>query len=142
MKNVFFIAVMLTGQIFAQMEIGTYYCNDVYYCDVENQTIINMEKLNLDQYIVVEDNGVRFHGSNRLGLYHAWTFIGDFGGHDTYILSNNSKLCIAPEINGIYYFYEKVYNNDEYKKLIQFNNIEKISYMKDNDGGEYLMDIE
>jgi len=137
----FFIALMLTGQLFAQMEEGLYYSNEVYYCDVENRKRITETKMNEGSYIEVYKDGIRFYNEGRIGLYHAWKYIGYFVEHETYLLSNNSKVCIGPEINGIYYFYEYDYDYYEYKQLIEFRNITKISteegYVMD---GNYLMD--
>tara|TARA_R110002020_G_scaffold395804_1_gene605840 strand:- start:2515 stop:2871 length:357 start_codon:yes stop_codon:yes gene_type:complete len=117
------------------MELGLYYSNDIYHCDVESSAVFNIEKMDANQYIMVEENGIRLYGSGGLGVYHGWTFIGDFLNYKTYILTNNSKICIAPEINGIYYFYEKVYDFHEYKKLIEFRNLNKVS-----NRGDYIME--
>ena len=141
MKNMFFIALMLTGQLFAQMEEGLYYSDETYYCDIENKKRITETKLNNRSYVEVSDNGVRFYKRGRIGLYHAWKYIGYFVDYETYLLSNNSKVCIGPEINGLYYFYEYSYDYYEYKQLIEFRNLTKIldkgSYVMD---GNYLME--
>tara|TARA_R100000008_G_C3574475_1_gene164310 strand:+ start:1299 stop:1703 length:405 start_codon:yes stop_codon:yes gene_type:complete len=132
----FFIALMLTGQLFAQMEEGLYYCTDAYICDVDNYKIVKEEKLDDSYYIDVFDHGVRFYPNSRLGVYYSWLYIGKFNTHETYILTNGGKFCIAPEINGVYYFFEYTYDTNEFKNLIKFQNILKVS----DEGGNYIME--
>tara|TARA_R100001377_G_scaffold85220_1_gene70866 strand:+ start:1207 stop:1635 length:429 start_codon:yes stop_codon:yes gene_type:complete len=141
MREIFFIALMLTSQLFAQMEEGLYYCTDIYICDVESHKVISEKKMNSDQYIMVEQNGVRMYSTGHLGVYNAWIYIGDFSNYETYVLTNGNKICIAPEINGVYYFYEDEYDNLEYKKLIQFRNLTRITKTKWNKYGNHVMEI-
>ena len=135
----FFIALMLTGQLFAQMEEGLYYSDEVYYCDIENRKRVTETKLNEGSYIEIYKDGVRFYNEGRIGLYHAWKYIGHFIDYETYLLSNNSKVCIGPEINGLYYFYEYNYDYYEYKQLIEFRNIIKVQEEEHVMDGNYLM---
>ncbi len=141
MRNIFFIAFMLTGQLFAQLEEGLYYSDETYYCDVDNKERITELKLINRSYIEVFEDGVRFYNEGRIGLYHSWKYIGYFLDHETYLLSNNSKVCIGPEINGIYHFYEYDYDYYEYKKLIEFRNMKKVFDKKNHVmGGNYFME--
>tara|TARA_R110002020_G_scaffold149882_1_gene326353 strand:+ start:2341 stop:2769 length:429 start_codon:yes stop_codon:yes gene_type:complete len=140
MGKIFFIALILTGQLFAQMEQGLYYCTDIYMCDVENYKILSEKKIKTDQYIMVEQNGVRMYSTGHLGFYNAWIYIGDFSNYETYVLTNGAKMCVVPEIDGVYYFYEDEYNDLEYKKLIQFRNLTRITKTKWNRYGNHVMD--
>jgi len=138
MKRIFFIALMLTGQLFAQMDEGLYHSNDVYYCNVVDGIAISEEKIDGDHYIQVSKSGARFYSNNRLGLYHAWMYVGDFLDYETYILTDGSKFCLAPEVNGVYYFFENTYDHYEYKKLLIYKNLNSYSI----ETGNYLMEIE
>jgi hypothetical protein len=138
MKRIFFIALMLSFQLFAQMDEGLYYSNDVYYCDIEDGIVVSEQKLDETHYIEVVENGARFYTENRLGFYHSWIYIGDFVDYETYILTDGSKFCLAPEVNGVYYFFENDYDYHEYKRLIIFQNLSQ-----DHDHtGNYLMELE
>ena len=138
MRRIFFIALMLTVQLFAQMDEGLYKANEIYMSDVNNRIRYNVEEIKGTQYIDVTDNGIRIFDPNGLGVYHGWKYIGEFLNYETYLLTNNSKVCIAPEIDGIFYFYEYEYDHLEFKRLIEFRNIKKVSNKKSNN---YLMQL-
>ena len=55
-------------------------------------------------------------------------------------MTNGAKMCVVPEIDGVYYFYEDEYNDLEYKKLIQFRNLTRITKTKWNRYGNHVMD--
>ena len=67
-----------------------------------------------------------------------------FADYYTYLLNNGSKICVGPDIKGLYYFYENEYDIIEYKKLIEFRNIIKISEHDNNTessrDGDYIME--
>ena len=138
MKKLIFIAFILTGQMFAQIESGLYYSDDIYSSDVDNHTKYNTVKMETSSYIDITNNGIRIYPENKIGVYQSWIDIGVFADYYTYLLNNGSKICVGPEINGLYYFYENEYDIIEYKKLIEFRNIIKIS--KDNNSAELSRD--
>ena len=141
MRKIFFIAFILTGQLFAQMEEGLYYSDDIYICDVDMEKRTSIKKLDAHQYIDISKDGIRLYDYETIGVYHAWKYIGYFIDHETYLLSNGSKICIGPEIRGIYYFYESEYDYYEYKKLIEFRNLTRVLDEEDHvDYGDYLME--
>ena len=146
MKKMIFIAFILTGQMFAQIENGLYYSEDIYRSDVDNHIAYNTTKMETSQYLDITSDGIRIYPPGGLGFYHAWKSIDFFDTHYTYILTNGTKVCVGPEINGIYYFYEDKYNAFEYKKLIEFRNMIKIPTYDDNaessKDGNYIMEIE
>ena len=137
MKKVIFIALMLTGQLFAQIENGLYYSEDIYRSDVNDYKTYNTIKIETSSYIDVTSSGIRIYPEDGIGLYYGWMDIGFFVDHYTYLLTNGSKICVGPEIKGIYYFYENEYNLFEYKKLIEFRNMIKVSGSKT---GNYVME--
>lgn len=143
MKKMIFIAFILTGQMFAQIENGLYYSEDIYKSDVDNYQAYNTTKIETSSYLDITNNGIRIYPSNGLGLYHGWKSINFFKDHYTYLLTNGSKVCVGPEINGIYYFYELEYDLLEYKKLIEFRNMIRV-FSKDDHAmkGNYLMELE
>ena len=65
-------------------------------------------------------------------------YVGNFLDYETYILTDGSKLCLAPEVNGVYYFFENTYDHYEYKKLLIYKNLNSYSI----ETGNYLMEIE
>ena len=138
MKKLIFIAFILTGQLFAQIENGLYYSDDIYSSDVENYTKYNTVKMETSSYINITNNGKRIYPENKIGVYQSWIDIGVFADYYTYLLNNGSKICVGPDIKGLYYFYENEYDIIEYKKLIEFRNIIKIS--KDNNSAELSRD--
>tara|TARA_Y100000401_G_scaffold115105_1_gene118209 strand:- start:105 stop:524 length:420 start_codon:yes stop_codon:yes gene_type:complete len=139
MKKIFFIALMLTGQLSAQIESGLYYSEDVYMSDVDDFMPYNTVKIEPTQYLDITNDGIRIFPQNTFGVYHAWKHIGMFAGYDTYILTNNTKVCHVPEESIIYYFYEYEYDHFEFKRLIEFRNVTRIS---DSVSGNYLMELE
>ncbi len=139
MKKMFFIALMLTGQLFAQIESGLYYSEDVYMSDVNNLMSYNTVKVQSGKYLDITNDGIRIFTENTFGVYHAWRHIGIFADYDTYILTNNRKVCYAPEDSIIYYFYEYEYDYFEFKKLIQFRNVTRVL---DSISDNYLMELE
>ena len=138
MKKLIFIAFILTGQLFAQIENGLYYSDDIYSSDVENYTKYNTVKMETSSYINITNNGIRIYPENKIGVYQSWMDIGVFADYYTYLLNNGSKICVGPDIKCLYYFYENEYDIIEYKKLIEFRNIIKIS--KDNNSAELSRD--
>lgn len=136
MDRIFFIVVMLTLQLSAQIQNGLYYSKDIYTSDVNNYETYNTEKIDAKQYIKITDNGIRIYSRGGIGVYHAWINIGMFDKHYTYVLSNGSKVCYGPEIKGIYYFYDNEYDPIEYKKVIEFRNLKKVKR-----SNNYLMNI-
>tara|TARA_R100000655_G_scaffold103673_2_gene150276 strand:+ start:956 stop:1375 length:420 start_codon:yes stop_codon:yes gene_type:complete len=138
MKRIFFIAFILTGQLFAQIESGLYYSEDIYKSDVENNKRYNTIKMETSMYLDIDEIGIRMYLPNTVGLYHGWKDIGFFTDYYTYLLTNNTKICVGPEINGIYYFYETEYDHLEYKKLIEFRDVIRVSDLHRN--GNYLME--
>tara|TARA_R100001463_G_scaffold120115_2_gene176087 strand:- start:214 stop:630 length:417 start_codon:yes stop_codon:yes gene_type:complete len=137
MKKVIFIAFILTGQLFAQIENGLYYSEDIYRSDVDNYKKYNTIEMETASYVNITSNGIRIYPENGIGIYQAWIDIGIFSEHYTYLLNNGSKICVGPEIKGIYYFYENEYDVLEYKKLIEFRNMKKISK---SETGNYVME--
>ena len=58
MKKLIFIAFILTGQMFAQIESGLYYSDDIYSSDVDNHTKYNTVKMETSSYIDITNNGI------------------------------------------------------------------------------------
>jgi len=115
---------MLTIQLFAQMPKGLYYTNEIYKGNVKGEIVDSLEIMSgTEIFLEIDDFGIRMYQPKRIGHYHGWKYVGSFNYYDTYILSNGSMMCIAPEITGMYYFYNDSVNYQEYDRIVEFRNL-------------------
>lgn len=125
MKKTILLAIILGSQIFAQINEGEYYCNDVYESLSEDQVVVYTESIDGYFTLYVDPYGIRVRNSNNIGYYYPWVYIGYFVDYKTYLLDNGDKIVLAPEINGLYHFYDRQEDEKEYKKLTEYHNVQK-----------------
>ena len=125
MKKTMLIAIILGSQMFAQIDSGTYYCNDIYNSLREDQIVIHTDTINGYAYLYIDQYGIRIKNYNNIGYYYPWLYIGYFVDYQTYLLDNGDKIVLAPEINGFYHFYDRQEDEKEYKKLTEYHNVRK-----------------
>ena len=53
MKKTMLIAIILGSQIFAQIDNGTYYCNNIYNSLCEDQIVIHTDTINGYAYLYI-----------------------------------------------------------------------------------------
>lgn len=125
MKKTMLIAIILGSQMFAQIDSGTYYCNDIHNSLCEDQIVIHTDTINGYAYLYIDQYGIRIKNYNNIGYYYPWLYIGYFVDYQTYLLDNGDKIVLAPEINGFYHFYDRQEDEKEYKKLTEYHNVQK-----------------
>ena len=125
MKKIMLIAIMLGSQLFAQIDNGIYYCNDIYNSLSEDQIVVHTDPVDGYVYIEIDQYGIRIKHNKNIGFYYPWIYIGEFVDYQTYLLDNGDKIVVAPEINGLYHFYDRQDDEKEYKKLTEYRNVQK-----------------
>ena len=125
MKKTVFLVIMLGSQLVAQINEGEYYCKEAYKSLSENNKIVHTKELKGKFIFYVDDYGIRIKRSKNIGYYYPWVYIGVFVDYETYLLDNGDKIVVAPEINGFYHFYDRQESENEYKKLIEYHNVQK-----------------
>ena len=125
MKKIMLMAIMLGSQLFAQIDNGVYYCNDIYNSLSEDQIVVHTDPVDGYVYLEIDQYGIRIKYNKNIGFYYPWIYIGDFVGYQTYLLDNGDKIVVAPEINGLYHFYDRQDDEKEYKKLTEYRNVQK-----------------
>ena len=131
MRGIFFIAVMLSFQLFAQrLDYGIYVSNKYSSADVKNNTLYNMGIL--DPYTtVVEVNpeGMVFCFEDKDDCYsQELEYVGVHNGWDTYT-SKDSKVFINYNVKGLSLMYNIVDN--KYTKTVEFWNLKKYEEEKE-----------
>tara|TARA_R100000963_G_C4545586_1_gene40764 strand:- start:137 stop:520 length:384 start_codon:yes stop_codon:yes gene_type:complete len=125
MKKIMLMAIILGSQLFAQINEGTYYCNDIYSSLSEDQIVVYTEPVDGYVYLYIDPYGIRIKNKKSIGFYYPWIYVGTFVDYQTYLLDNGDKIVIAPEINGLYHFYDRQDDEKEYKKLTEYHNVQK-----------------
>ena len=125
MKKTIFLVMILGSQLVAQINEGQYYCDEIYESLSENQEVIYAEKVEGNFSIYVDPYGIRIKKNDNIGYYYPWVYIGYFVDYQTYLLDNGDKIVLAPEINGLYHFYDRQDNEKEYKKIIEYHNVKE-----------------
>mgnify|MGYP001284731221 CR=1 FL=1 len=124
MKKLIFIALMLTGQLFAQIEEGTYISYEYHYQQLWQDTIKSDEVFFGNFMFDIDNKGIRFYIKPHIGRYFPWRYIGKFDGHPTYILSNGSKIVVYKKINGIIWYSDSDSDMDWYRVAQEYHNLE------------------
>ena len=124
MKKLIFIALMLTGQLFAQIDEGTYISKEYHYQQLWQDTIKSDEVFFGNFMFDVDNKGVRFYIKPHIGRYFPWRYIGKFDGHPTYILSNGSKIVVYKKINGIIWYSDSDSDMDWHRIAQEYHNLE------------------
>lgn len=125
MKKTIFLVIMLGSQLVAQINEGKYYCKEAFISLSEDNKVVHTKELKGRFTFYIDPYGIRIKKNNNIGFYYPWVYIGVFADYETYLLDNGDKIVVAPEIGGLYHFYNREDNEKEYKKLTEYHNVQE-----------------
>jgi len=133
MKQLFLLALLLSIQLYGQIEKGTYYSEEVIYCDIWEGTVEH-ESYNEGEYfyIDVNENGIRIYNDELIGQYYPWIYIGIEQEHHSYLLHNRNRAVWSDDFKGIILFYDLDKDSHWYRKSVEYRNVKKINFEEKN----------
>jgi len=127
MKQLFLLALLLSIQLYGQIKEGTYYTDEIIYCDIW-EGVIQHESYVPDEhaYLHIDENGLRIYSDDLIGIYYPWTYIGIYQDYQTYIMSNRNRVVWSEDLEGIMIFYDLDKESHWYRKSIEYRFIKEL----------------
>lgn len=132
MKRIFFIAFILTGQIFAQqLDYGLYISNKYSNADVINNNLFN-EKILYPYYtqILVDNGSMTFCFQDEDCYTEYMEYYGMHKGFETY-WGEKFKLIINDNVKGLSLLYDLNEETNSFRKTVEFWNLIKYEEEKE-----------
>ena len=127
MKQLFLLALLLSIQLYGQIKEGTYYTDEIIYCDIW-EGVIQHESYIPDEhaYLHIDENGLRIYNDELIGRYYPWTYIGMYQDYQTYIMSKRNRGVWSENLEGIMIFYDLDEETHWYRKSIEYRFIKEL----------------